>query len=120
MTQLLRPSTETHIIAGIGRVIAALVGACLAGLGGMILVVELKTPPFHVEHIYLAAGLLFFGALLIVPSAVKEGLQIVSVNVGPYLPTFGRRAGDVTPAPPGVAPGTPVAPVTPPKDAGIL
>lgn len=116
MTPFLRPSTEAQIANGIGRVVAALVGAAIAGIGGLMLVTEMKTPPFHPVHVYIAAGLLFFGALLIVPSAVTSGLSKVVVIVGPYIPTLGRRATDTAPAPPGVAPGTPVAPVTPPPN----
>jgi hypothetical protein len=90
------------IVNGIAHVIAALVGCGIAGVGVMLLVTELRTPPGHATHIYIAAGMMFFGALLIVPSAVTSGLRSVIVIVGPYIPVIGgRRAGD-PPAPSGV------------------
>lgn len=90
-----RSTVATLIVNGIAHLIAALVGLGIAGVGVLLLVTEIRTPPFHVSHIYIAAGFIFFGALLIVPSAVTGGLKSVIVIVGPYIPVIGgRRSGD--------------------------
>lgn len=91
----LRATVKTMIVRGIAQLIAALVGLAIAAMGVLLLVTEIRTPPFHATHIYIAAGFIFFGALLIVPSAVTSGLRSVVLIVGPYVPVIGgRRAGD--------------------------
>lgn len=105
----MRPSTELRIFSGLGWLLAALLGLGIAATGAVLIIGEVQSKSYHAAHVYVGAGLVFFGALLIVPSAVTSGLQRIIVIIGPFLPTFGRRISDV-PAPPGVPPGTPVVP----------
>lgn len=79
------------------RRLAAFLGFAVFLFGGYLLIVEMQKPASHPGHVYLFAGMMAFGTLLIVPSAVGEGLKQVIVVVGPYLPDIkigGRRKTD--------------------------
>ena len=91
----IRSSIATMAVNGLGHVLAALVGVAIAGTGVTVLMKEMSIPPFHAVHVYVAAGLIFFGALLIIPTQVTSGLKQTILIIGPYLPVIGgRRAGD--------------------------
>jgi len=80
----------------IAQVGAVLVGLMLGGAGGFFLYLEMKTPPSHAMHVYIFAGMMAFGALLIVPGPFVSALK----SIAPYLPKFGP-AGPPPTNPPG-------------------
>lgn len=87
------------------RRFANLLGLALLLFGGWLLFTEMQKPEPHSGHVYLMAGMMAFGCLLMVPTYIGEGLKAVVVVVGPYLPKVqigGRRADD-PPAPEGDA-----------------
>lgn len=89
-----RPSTGS-VLNNFRALIGMLVGLALVAVGVGVLVKELQVPPVHSAHVYIASGLIFFGALLIVPSVVTGSIRDIIVYVGPYIPVLGgRRAGD--------------------------
>lgn len=76
-------------------IVGMLVGLALVAVGVGVLVKELQVPPVHTAHVYISTGLIFFGALLVVPSVVTGSIRDIIVYVGPYIPVLGgRRAGD--------------------------
>lgn len=84
------------------RRLANLLGLVLLGFGGYLLWLEMQKDAPHSGHVYLMAGIMAFGCLLMVPTYIGEGLKAVVVVVGPYLPRvqIGGRRVDDPPAPP--------------------
>ena len=76
---------------GLGaQITAAVIGLAFLGVGIFLLIREVETPPTHNAHVYTFAGMMAFGALLIVPGPVVAALKSVS----PFLPKFGPFGGD--------------------------
>lgn len=69
----------------IAQVGAVLVGAAFFGAGTFFLWIEMRTPPSHAMHVYVFAGMMALGGLLIVPGPFVSALK----SVAPYLPKFG-------------------------------
>jgi hypothetical protein len=65
------------------------VGLVFMATGIFFLVREIQTPPTHNTHIYIFAGFIGFGGLLIVPGPFVDALKAVS----PFLPKL-PRGGD--------------------------
>ena len=89
-------------VNSIRALVGMLAGLAICGSGVWLLVGEIRGgATVHKEHVYIAASLIGFGALLIVPSvilgAAKEGVTLV----GTYLPMRGgTRPADPPPKPP--------------------
>jgi hypothetical protein len=86
------------------KYISGIVGLLIAAASGFALWGLLQpTIPPHIPDrhlIYLFAGGVFFGALLIIPTIILTTLKSLSAIIGQYIPVIGgRRAGD-PPAPP--------------------
>lgn len=89
------------------KYISGVVGLLIAAASGFALWSLLQpTVPPHIPDrhlIYLFAAGVFFGALLIIPTAILTTLKSLSGILGQYIPVIGgRRSGD--PPPPDPAP----------------
>lgn len=118
MTTPTRLSAGTRIARAWSAVLTVIVGLALFAFGGFFLVLEMKTPSTaHPSHVFLFAGIAIVGALVIRPDPIFAVIKQAFIIAGPYIPQlkFGSRAEDV-PAPPGVKPGTPVPPASPPNN----
>lgn len=84
--------------------IGLLLGVGLLLFGGFLLWTEMQKPAAHSPHVYLFAGMMALGTLLIAPAAIGQGLTIVVNAAATLLPVWpgGRRSYD------------PPAPTTPP------
>jgi hypothetical protein len=69
---------------------ASVVGVALSGASGFFLYAEMTSPPAHSGHIYLFAGGIFLGALVMAPALIISPLKQLSDVVGPYLP-WGKK-----------------------------
>ena len=86
------------------KYISAALGFLLTAASAFMLwhLMQSPTPDRHL--VYLAAGGVGFGMLLIIPTIIVGSLKSLMGVIGPYLPVIGgRRAGD-PPADPPVAP----------------
>jgi hypothetical protein len=82
------------------KYISGILGLLVAAFSGFMLwhVMQDPTPDRHL--VYLFAGGIGFGMLLIIPTVIVGSLKSLMGVIGPYLPVIGgRRAGD-PPAPP--------------------
>lgn len=81
--------------------IGPLLGVILLGFGGYLLWLEMQKAAPHTPHVYLTAGIMVLGALLIAPTAIGQGLTVVVNAATAILPVLpgGRRSYD-PPAPP--------------------
>ena len=103
---MMRPSTEATVKSAANTLAILVVGVILL-LGGLFfLYVEMEHPPTHNGHVYTFVGMAVLGALLIIPTAMFAVFQRVSVLIGPYVPTFGRRIGSGEVPPPPAQPPT--------------
>lgn len=86
------------------KYISGVVGLLIAAASGFALwSVMQPTIPAHVPDrhlVYLFAGGVFFGALLIIPTVVVGSLKSLMSVIGPYLPVIGGRRSTDPPAPP--------------------
>jgi hypothetical protein len=90
------------------KYIPGIVGLLIAAASGFALwsVMQPTIPPHIPDRhvIYLFAGGVFFGALLIIPTVIVTTLKSLLDVIGKYIPVIGgRRAGD-PPADPPAAP----------------
>lgn len=77
--------------------LSILLGFALLVFGAYLLWLEMQKASPHSPHVYLMAGMMALGCLLIAPAAIGEGLKQVVVVIGPYLPDVmigGRRKTD--------------------------
>ena len=86
------------------KYISGVIGLLIAAASGFELwnvmqpTVPASIPDRHL--VYLFAGGVFFGALLIIPTVILTTLKSLSAILGQYIPVIGgRRSGD-PPAPP--------------------
>lgn len=87
------------------KYLSGIIGLVIAGASGFALwTVMQPTVPAHLPDrhlVYLFAGGVFFGALLIIPTVVVGSLKSLMGVIGPYLPVVGgRRANDPPPPAP--------------------
>lgn len=71
---------------------SVLVGLGLAATGGYFLKLEMAGATVHSMHVYVFAGMIGVGCLLIVPGPIVSALTQLGTAVGPYLPWL-RRGG---------------------------
>lgn len=93
------------------KYISGIVGLLIAAASGFALwtLMQPTIPPQVPDRhlVYLFAAGVFFGALLIIPTAILTTLKSLSAILGQYIPVIGgRRAGD----PPAAPPADPPAP----------
>jgi hypothetical protein len=89
------------------KYISGIIGLLIAAASGFALwsVLQPTVPP-HIpdrHEIYLFAGGVFFGALLIIPTVIITTLKSLMGVLGPYLPVIGGRRSTDPPAPPPAA-----------------
>lgn len=76
----------------LSRIEVVIVGAALAVAGGYFLKLEMGSPPVHAVHVYIFAGMIGLGCLVIIPAPIVSALQQLGAVLGPYLP-WGKKGG---------------------------
>lgn len=93
------------------KYISGIIGLLIAAASGFAIwnLMQPTIPPTIPDRheIYLFAGGVFFGALLIIPTVVVGSLKSLMGVVGPYLPVIGGRRALDPPAPPPADPPAP-------------
>lgn len=85
------------------KYISFVIGVLIAGFSAFALwSVMQPTVPAHLPDrhlVYLFAGGVFFGALLIIPTVIVGSLKSLMGVIGPYLPVVGGRRSTDPPPP---------------------
>lgn len=88
------------LIALAAAIALTFVGMLFAGAGFFLLWMEVRVPPVHSSHVYIAAALIFLGGVAIARDTFLSLLKRLLGIVGPYVPWKRPSVAVKAPEPP--------------------